>query len=369
MPSPFPPAPAPGSGGAAASDRRILTVGELTRRIKTTLEAACGRVWVAGEVSNLRRQPSGHQYFTLKDADAQIAAVLFAGIGQRLRFQLREGIEVVCCGPITVYEPQGKYQIKVESVEPKGKGALQLAFEQLKEKLEKEGLFDPRRKRPIPLLPRRIGLVTSPAGAALRDILNVLDRRFREVAVLLAPARVQGVGAAAEVAAGIRLLNGVADIDVLIVGRGGGSAEDLWAFNEEIVARAIAGSRIPVVSAVGHEIDVTIADLVADVRALTPTEAAERVCPRKADLLDDLGERRRRLDGAWGERRAALRGRLETLGASYALRHPLDRIEQAGQRLDDLAERLRAGLAGRVALVGERLDGLGRLLAAQSPPA
>ncbi|MBI3270248.1 MAG: exodeoxyribonuclease VII large subunit [Planctomycetes bacterium] len=351
----------------SAESRHVHTVSELTRRIKTTLESSYGRVWVSGELSNFKRHPSGHQYFSIKDAGAQLAAVLFAGIANRVRFQLKDGLEVVAFGLLTVFEQQGKYQIKVESIEPKGKGALQLAFEQLKEKLEREGLFDKARKRPIPVLPRRIGIVTSPSGAALRDILQILDRRFRELDILVAPARVQGEGSAQEVAEGIRLLNTMPDVDVLIVGRGGGSAEDLWAFNEEVVARAIAASRIPVISAVGHEIDVTIADLVADVRALTPSHAAETVVRPKAELLELLDAARRRLDGGHLERVRLLRARLDALRAGHALQRPLDRVAEASQRLDDLEERLRAALVRVGGVFRQRLDGVRTRLSAEAP--
>ncbi|MBN1587017.1 MAG: exodeoxyribonuclease VII large subunit, partial [Candidatus Omnitrophica bacterium] len=256
---------------------RPLTVSELTRQVKQLLEEIYPRVWVVGEISNLRTPASGHMYFTLKDEGAELACVFFKFASQRLKFKLEDGLQVVLRGSVTVYERQGKYQLKVDTAEPKGAGALQLAFEQLKKKLAAEGLFDPEHKKPVPWLPKRIGVVTSPTGAAIRDILHVLARRMPGMDVLIAPVRVQGEEAAPEIAAAIRVMNALKNVDVLIVGRGGGSLEDLWCFNEEIVARAIYESELPVISAVGHEIDWTIADMVADVRAPTPSAAAEIV--------------------------------------------------------------------------------------------
>lgn len=245
-------------------------------------------MWVGGEVSNVRRPGSGHLYFTLKDEESQLQAVLYRSQASRLRFDLKDGLQVVAFGDVSVYERGGRYQLTVSEIEPKGVGALQLAFEQLKERLREEGLFDPARKRPIPLLPGRIGIVTSPSGAAIRDILSVIGRRFADVRVLISPVRVQGETAAAEIVAAIDELNRRGDVDVIIVTRGGGSLEDLWAFNEEPVARAIARSRIPVISAVGHEIDVTIADFAADLRVPTPSAAAELVVAKKSELQERL---------------------------------------------------------------------------------
>ncbi len=328
--------------------RTILTVTDLTRRIKGVLEASVAHTWVAGEASGVKYHQSGHLYFALKDAGASLRCVMFRGSVARLRFRVEEGASLVVYGRISVYERGGSYELIAERMEPKGVGALQLAFEQMKERLEKEGLFAPGRKRPLPFLPAAVGIVTSPTGAALRDILNVIDRRFPRARLVVYPCRVQGEGAAAEVVAAIRAANERAETDVLIVGRGGGSAEDLWTFNEEAVARAIAASAIPVVSAVGHEVDITIADLVADKRALTPSEAAELVLPRAADLADELAALRQRL-------RTALRGdldllweRVKALGATRVLRDPMDRIRQAQQRLDDLASRLPIRLKDRL---------------------
>ncbi|OGV74134.1 MAG: exodeoxyribonuclease VII large subunit, partial [Lentisphaerae bacterium RIFOXYA12_FULL_60_10] len=256
---------------------KALTVTELTRRIRAALEQGIGPVVVEGEVSNVRRPSSGHCYFTLKDETAQIAAVLFRGVLETLRIVPKDGLQVRVRGELTVYEKNGNYQILVRHLEETGRGSLQARFEQLKSRLQQEGLFDAARKRPLPVLPRHIGIVTSPTGAAIRDILQVLSRRFPNLHVLVAPVRVQGDGAAEAIAAAIDRLNQRADLDVLIIGRGGGSLEDLWAFNEEVVARAVFRSRLPVISAVGHEIDFTISDFVADVRAPTPSAAAEIV--------------------------------------------------------------------------------------------
>ena len=273
---------------------KIYSVTELTGVVKIALETAFPQVWVEGEVSNARKYPSGHIYLTLKDAGASLSAVIWRGDAARLKFEIKDGQQFVCRGKIDVYAPRGAYQLIIDRVEPKGKGALQMAFEQLKEKLKAEGLFDPARKRKLPLLPKKIGIVTSPTGAAVVDILRTLERRFAKLHVLIYPARVQGDGAADEIVAGIDYLGALPDIDVLIVGRGGGSIEDLWAFNEERVARAIARSPVPVISAVGHEIDFTIADFVADIRASTPTAAAEMVVEKEqafADRIDNLVRR------------------------------------------------------------------------------
>ena len=273
---------------------KIYTVTELTGVIKIALETAFPQVWVEGEVSNARKYPSGHIYLTLKDAGASLSAVIWRGDAARLKFEIKDGQQFVCRGRIDVYPPRGAYQFIIDRVEPKGKGALQMAFEQLKEKLKAEGLFDPSRKRKLPLLPKKIGIVTSPTGAAVIDILRTLERRFAKLHVLIYPARVQGDGAADEIVAGIDYLGALPGIDVLIVGRGGGSIEDLWAFNEEKVARAIARSPVPVISAVGHEVDFTIADFVADIRASTPTAAAEMVVEKEqafAERIDNLVRR------------------------------------------------------------------------------
>ena len=272
----------------SAATRKFLTISELNELIKGTLESRIDALWVQGEVSNLRIPPSGHLYFTLKDQQSQICAVMFRRQGTRLRFTPENGMAVLCYGRVSVYSMRGDLQLYVEDMEPQGQGALYVAFEQLKNKLAAEGLFAPERKRPLPLLPESIGIVTSDRGAALHDMLRILRDRFAERRVIIRPAKVQGEGAAREIAAGIAELNRIDGVDVIIVGRGGGSLEDLWAFNEEIVARAIYASRTPVVSAVGHEVDFTIADFVADHRAPTPTAAAEMVVPRKAEFLEQI---------------------------------------------------------------------------------
>lgn len=277
--------------------RHIYTVSQITQDIKLILENTFGQIWIEGEVSGLSRIPTGTVFFNLKDNASLLKCVMFFSAANSLKFELKDGMQLVCCGRISVYEKDGKYQLYVQSAEPKGIGSLQLALEQLKQKLEKEGLFKPEHKRPIPYLPSRIGVVTSLSGAAIKDILKVLDRRFKDIHIIINPARVQGEGAKEEIAQAIKDFNDfnsrlgpVHRIEVMIVGRGGGSIEDLWAFNEETVARAIYNSRIPVISAVGHERDVTIADLVADLRAPTPSVAAELVIPKKEDLRNRITE-------------------------------------------------------------------------------
>ncbi len=264
--------------------KKILTVSELTLQVKKYLEKGFEEVWLEGEISNFRSPSSGHCYFTLKDDTSQIRAVIFRFMGRYLKFQPENGLQIICRGRISLYEPRGEYQIILDYMEPKGVGALQIAFDQLKEKLEKEGLFDPEHKKPLPFLPTTIGVVTSPTGAVIKDIINVIGRRFPNVALLINPVKVQGEGSSQEIATAIEALNRIPGVDVIILARGGGSLEDLWSFNEEIVARAIYHSTIPVVSAVGHEIDFTIADFVADLRAPTPSAAAELVVRDKKEL-------------------------------------------------------------------------------------
>jgi len=273
--------------------RRIFTVSEITREIKSILEGSFGQVWVEGEISNFQTAASGHSYFTLKDDTSVIPAAMFVRINRGIHFLLENGIKVICFGKISAYASRGQYQIIVDKIEPQGLGALQLALEQLKKRLEKEGLFSPEHKKPLPYLPAKIGVVTSLSGAAIKDILKVLDRRFRDVNIIIRSAQVQGEGAKEDIEQAINDLNIFNEslaagekIEVMIVGRGGGSIEDLWAFNEEVVARAIYNSKIPVISAVGHERDWTIADLVADMRAPTPSAAAEIVIPKKEDLKE-----------------------------------------------------------------------------------
>lgn len=326
---------------------QTLTVSELTARIKDLLEGGFPSVWVSGEVSNFSRPQSGHCYFTLKDDVAQIRAVMWRGTASRLKFDLADGLDVICRGHLDVYAPRGSYQLVVDELEPKGVGALELALRKLREKLSAEGLFDPARKRQLPAFPKRLAFVTSPTGAAVRDFLEVLRRRWRGVEVLIIPARVQGEGSVAEIVAGIRAANRLQPApDVLVVGRGGGSLEDLWSFNEEAVVRAIAGSRIPTVSAVGHEIDVTLSDLAADVRALTPSEAAERVVPAADELASRLRHHRERLRVASLRRLAVARTRLEGISSQRPFRRPFDIVHDRSRQLDELAARGAAGLRG-----------------------
>lgn len=274
---------------------KIYTVSEVTRMVKMELESAFPLLWVEGEISNFHRHHSGHLYFTLKDGTSQLRTVMFRGEARKVPFELEDGLQVVARGRINVYEPRGEYQLIVELLEPKGKGALQLAFEQLKEKLKKEGLFDSALKKKLPVLPKKVGVVTSPRGAAIVDIIRTLERRFARLHILLYPVKVQGEGAAEEIVEGIDYLGSLPDIDVIIIGRGGGSIEDLWAFNEEKVARAIYRCAIPVISAVGHEIDFTIADFVADIRASTPSVAAEMVIEEEESLRERIENLEKRL--------------------------------------------------------------------------
>ncbi len=320
------------------SFRVTYTVSQLTSEIKALLERSFEFLWLEGEISNLRLPGSGHLYFTLKDDSAQIRGVMFRLQNRVLPFDPADGLQVLCYGRLSVYETRGEYQIIVDYMEPKGRGALQLAFEQLKEKLSKEGLFDSLHKKPLPHLPRKIGIVTSPTGAAIRDILQIIDRRFANVAILLYPVRVQGPGAAQEIAQAITELSRWPEIDVLIVGRGGGSWEDLFAFNEETVARAIFQSPIPIISAVGHEIDFTIADFVADLRAPTPSAAAELVVRNKVELVQSLRESGFRLGNAGRNLVESKRERLKSLISRLV--DPRKKVFDQRMRLDDLFSRL-----------------------------
>jgi exodeoxyribonuclease VII large subunit len=351
---------------------KVLSIGELTRSIKGLLEEAHSSVWLEGEVSNLARPSSGHLYLTLKDDEAPLRAVIYRGIALRMKFDLRDGLRVIARGRLTVFMPRGEYQFLVEEIQPKGIGPLELAFRQLKEKLSVRGYFEPRRKKKLPRIPRRVALVTSPTGSSVRDMLEVLGRRWPAVEVWICPVRVQGEGAAAEIAEAIELLNrlggpGPTAIDVLIVGRGGGSLEDLWPFNEECVAQAIYASRIPVVSGIGHEDDLTIADMVADCRALTPTEAAERVVPDRTEVLQWL-------EGLEGRLRALLRRsldlaktRLDDLVHRPCLRRPLDRIRDSERLLDDWAGRMERAIKQRLLQAQRALEAGAARLESLSP--
>jgi exodeoxyribonuclease VII large subunit len=396
-----------------APSRKVVTVSALTTQIRTVLESTYDEVWVEGELSNTRLWKTGHLYFSLRDDQAQLKAVMFRSAVRYLRFKPEDGLKVIARGRVTVYEPKGEYQIVCEHLQPHGQGALQVAFDQLKRQLESDGLFAADRKRPLPLLPRQIGVVTSLDGAAIRDILTVLTRRHPTAHVLIHPVRVQGEGAAAQVARGISLLSRTPGVDVIIAGRGGGSLEDLWAFNEESVARAIADATVPVISAVGHETDVTLSDMVADVRAPTPSAAAEIVVAGREELvnridqlsramrgsvIDRLGRRRTRLleltrrpgMAAWparlagrGRHTAELTHALTNAGRAipsslerrlHAVRSRLDacepgrRLEASRTRVVTAHERLRAAtaqrrqaLASRVGDVAGRLDALSPL--------
>lgn len=347
---------------------RIYSVSELTAELKILLEDSFTGIWVEGEISNFKHHTSGHMYFTLKDDRGQLRAVMFRGSNRGLQFRPEDGLAVIVFGNVTIYEPRGEYQIYVEHMEPKGLGALQLAFEQLKTRLEAEGLFDPGRKRPIPLLPKKIGLVTSPSGAAIRDVLQIIRRRFANVRVLIFPVRVQGEGAAGEIVEGIEFLNKRGDLDVLILARGGGSIEDLWAFNEEVVARAIYASQTPVISAVGHETDFTIADFVADVRAPTPSAAAELVISRKAELIQRIDDLFSRLVSHMRYRAERSGEQLRSLERHLRLLSPLERVRRQRERLREVALALQSSMNHRLALwraglrtAAARLDSLSPL--------
>ncbi len=324
----------------------ILTVTQLTTQIKNLLEGAFPEVWVEGEISNLSVPQSGHAYFTLKDEHAQVRAVMFRSSLRFLKFTLQHGIQVLCRGRVSVYDPRGEYQLLLDYIEPKGVGALQLAFEQLKARLDREGLFDLDRKKPLPLLPRRIGIITSPTGAAIRDMLRVIRRRHPRMHMLLYPVPVQGSDAAPALVEAIRYFNREKSADVLIMGRGGGSLEDLWAFNEESVAREIAASKIPLISAVGHETDYTISDFVADLRAPTPSAAAEMVVQSEERFRDAIHSLEDRLAGRMEQMieaaRAALREKVRMLG------DPGRRLDQVMQRVDELVRRMALGLRQHV---------------------
>jgi len=341
--------------------RTVYSVSALTQEIKLNLERTFYNLWVAGEISNLKQPSSGHYYFTLKDDQSQISAVLFRGSTRHLRFRPQDGMAVLVWGHVTVYEPRGAYQIRVERMEPRGKGSLQLAFEQLKDKLGKEGLFETSRKRPLPLLPQRLGIVTSPSGAALRDLCRILHRRFPNLEVLVYPAQVQGDLAAAEITKGVQVLNRLSEknvIDVIIVARGGGSLEDLWPFNEESVARAIATSAIPVMSAVGHEVDFTIADFVADVRAPTPSAAAEMVVRNKDDFRERVVALERRLASSASHRLRELRSRVDRVSTHQAFGAVLHGIEIRSQRVDESVHRARFHVDRRLSRLRQHLQGL-----------
>jgi len=349
-----------------------FTVSQLTAQVRGAVEAKFQSVWVVGEVSGFTRATSGHWYFTLKDAGAQIKTVAFRGINLRLRFDPKNGMEIVARGRLTVYEPKGEYQFVVEEMHPKGLGAADLALRQLKEKLLAKGYFDPRRKKPLPRPPSRVALVASATGAAVRDMIEVFAQRWPFTEVIVRPTRVQGEGAAHDVAIAVKQLNWLhrnnrLHFDAIVLGRGGGSAEDLWAFNEEEVAVAVFESRIPVVSAVGHETDVTVADLVADHRAETPTAAVVALTPDRREVMAALRTLRNRMAEAAERRLRNARQRLEQFESRPAFRRPLQRVHDLEQRLDDFAARLTRATRLRLAQAAQKLGEVSARLETLSP--
>ncbi len=328
--------------------RQVLTVTQLTAKIRDLLAKNFTDIWVEGEISNCREAQSGHIYFTLKDDRSQVRCVFFKQQQRGIKFRPEDGLHVTVRGSISVYEARGEYQIYVENIEPMGLGALQLAFEQLKKRLEAEGLFSATRKKPLPLLPNRIGLITSPRGAAVRDVVRILRRRFPNVHLTVYPVRVQGEGSAEEIVKALKFFNQKKLVDVLILARGGGSLEDLWSFNEEAVARAIAASTIPVISGVGHETDFTIADFVADVRASTPSAAAELVVQTRREFDKNIAELRSALAEQMRYRILVLSRRVHELSARRGFRRPLDLLRQQRQRADEMTSRLALGLRAQL---------------------
>ena len=350
-----------------ATEKQVISVTDITRQIKMSLEQRFPRVWIQGEISNFRLHTSGHLYFTLKDEGAQISATMWRSRAAGLLFTPEDGMKVIARGGVTVYPPRGSYQIDVEQLTPVGIGELQIAFERLKQKLAAEGFFDEERKRPLPSFPERIGIITSETGAALQDMRTVLSRRFPCIEVILLPVRVQGAGASDEIAQALKEMNRYGNVDVIIVGRGGGSLEDLWAFNEEVVARAIAASEIPVVSAVGHEIDFTIADFVADLRAPTPSAAAELVVPDRLELLEVIRNNEYTMRQSLAQMISTNRERVRSLVSSYAFNRPRDLVREFVQRVDELQRSIGASFSHRYASVGQNVESLAKRLAAVSP--
>ncbi len=348
---------------------RTWTVSEVTRMVRELLEQSLYPLWVRGEIGNLTIHRSGHVYFTVKDARSQMSAVFFRGAQQARRLGLEVGLEVEVRGRLTLYEPRGQFQMIADQIRPGGLGALQARFEELKKRLQAEGLFDPDRKRAVPALPRCVGVVTSPQGAAIRDFLQILKRRFARMHVRIYPAAVQGDGAAREIARGIEYLNSTQACDVIVVTRGGGSLEDLWAFNEEVIARAIAASAIPVISAVGHEVDTTIADYAADLRVPTPSAAAELVTAQRVELENRIAEARRRLAVNIESRAEHLRLRLDRVTGSYVFREPEKAVRTYQQRLDELLMRFSHTLETGEKTLRSRLDQLAGRLRALNPRA
>lgn len=351
------------------SDNKILTVTELTRQIKGVLELGFTNVWVQGEISNFKLHTSGHLYFSVKDEQSQLSAVMWRSRAGQLRFRPQDGMKVMVRGNITLYEPRGSYQIDCQQIQPLGKGDLQIAFEQLKQRLQEEGLFSAGRKRPLPEYPQRIGIVTSPTGAAIQDMISVFTRRSPGVELIIVPVKVQGIGAAEEISAGIALLNEHDAVDVIIIGRGGGSLEDLWAFNEEIVARAIVESRIPVVSAVGHEIDYSISDFTADLRAPTPSAAAELTVKDRNDVVELIRNYCYTMSNSMTNSVESYKDTISHLTKSYSFNRPNDLIRQRNQHVDELRRRLEQDLVHHVRMIRQRSESLTSRITALNPRA
>jgi len=347
------------------SHKHIYTVSEITQVIKGLLEEAIGEVWLEGEISNFKAASSGHFYFSLKDQNSLIMAAMFANANKGLKFKLEDGLKVICFGKVDVYGPRGQYQIIVERIEPKGVGAQQLAFEQLKKRLEKEGLFEESHKKPLPQMPFSVGIVTSSKGAAVRDILQILKKGASCVDVIVRDVRVQGEQAAAEIAQAIEELNNFSKTDLIIVSRGGGSTEDLWSFNEEIVAKAIYNSKLPVISAVGHQINTTLSDLVADVFVETPSAAAKIIVDKKNALLAELADFRRQLDFSINDKIGDLENRLTAF--THMLKSPRDRLLEKQQQMDELFSGLNYNMRHTLELTGERCNSLIQRLGTLSP--
>lgn len=347
--------------------RAVYTVSRLNQEVRLLLENVYPLIWVEGEISNLSRPSSGHYYFSLKDQEAQVRCAMFRNTAIRLRFQPKDGMQVLVRARVGLYPARGEFQLIIEHMEDAGDGRLRRAFEELKHKLQREGLFDAARKRPLPVPPRRLGIVTSPTGAAIHDVLTVLRRRFPLLPVLIYPVQVQGEGAAEQIAAAIRLANERKEVDLLLVTRGGGSLEDLWAFNEEVVARAIYASEIPVVSAVGHEVDVTIADLVADQRAPTPSAAAEMISPDAGAWLMQLSRHQACLQQQQQRLLQRLRERLDWLHRRVQMQHPQRRLQDASQRLDGLQLRLEQRMRQRLRELTVRQQHAAQRLLQRSP--
>ncbi|MCI0707486.1 MAG: exodeoxyribonuclease VII large subunit [Ignavibacteriae bacterium] len=348
-------------------EKKVLSVSEITARVKLMLESSFPQVWIQGEISNAKLHTSGHFYFTLKDEGAQISGIMWRSRVANLPFTPEDGMKVIARGSVTVYPPRGNYQLDCVQLQPMGIGELQLAFERLKKKLDEEGLFDPEHKKPIPEYPEHIGVITSVTGAALQDIRSVLSWRLPTLEVIVYPVHVQGVGAAEEIAEAIRDMNRFGGVDVLIVGRGGGSFEDLWAFNEEAVARAIYDSKIPVISAVGHEIDFSIADFVADLRAPTPSAAAELVVRDRSELLDILRNLWYTMQQNLEDRVHGLRERIENLVSSYSFNKPKDLLRQSAQRVDELERSLARSFVHLYKLAAGNHQGIHQRLVSLNP--